>query len=92
MESLNARIRAATRRRRGHFPDEEATLRVLYLTIRERRPNRANPTGQIAGWKNILKVLAMTYSDRPGSNQAEPITKEVDRPRGHGRGRGSHSG
>ena len=37
---------------------------VLYLAIRERRPNRANPTGQIAGWKNILNVLTMTYGDR----------------------------
>jgi hypothetical protein len=41
---------------------------VLYLAIRERRPNRANPTGQINGWKNILNVLTMTYGDRLGSN------------------------
>lgn len=67
IESLNARFRAATRRR-GHFPDEEAALKVLYLAIRERHPNRANPTGQIAGWKNILNVLTMTYGDRLGLN------------------------
>ncbi|WP_048555843.1 IS256 family transposase [Nostocoides japonicum] len=67
IESLNARFRAATRRR-GHFPDEESALKVLYLVIRERRPNRANPTGQIAGWKNILNVLTMTSGDRLGSN------------------------
>lgn len=63
IESLNARFRAATRRR-GHFPDEDAALKVLYLVIKERKPNRANPTGQIAGWKNILNVLTMTYGDR----------------------------
>lgn len=63
IESLNARFRAATRRR-GAFPDEQSALKVLYLAIRERRPNRANPTGQIAGWKNILNVLTMTYGDR----------------------------
>lgn len=51
-------------RRRGHFPDDEAALKVLYLAVRERRPNRANPTGQINGWKNILNVLTMTYGDR----------------------------
>ena len=67
IESLNARFRAATRRR-GHFPDEAAALKVLYLTIRYREPNRPNPTGQIAGWKNILNVLAMTYGDRLGIN------------------------
>jgi len=67
IESLNARFRAATRRR-GHFPNEQAALKILYLAVQERRPNRANPTGQIAGWKNILNVLAMTYGDRLNIN------------------------
>lgn len=63
IESLNSRFRAATRRR-GHFPDEDSALKVLYLVARERKPNRANPTGVIAGWKNILNVLTMAYGDR----------------------------
>ena len=63
IESLNARFRAATRRR-GHFPDEDAALKVLYLTVKERRTNKSNPTGQINGWKSILNVLAMTYGER----------------------------
>jgi putative transposase len=64
---LNARFRQATRRR-GHFPNEQAALKILYLTVKERRPNRANPTGQISGWKSILNTLAMTYGDRLGIN------------------------
>jgi transposase-like protein len=67
IESLNARFRQATRRR-GHFPNEQAAMKILYLTVRERRPNRANPTGQIHGWKQILNTLAMTYGDRLGIN------------------------
>jgi len=67
IESLNARFRQAVRRR-GHFPNEQAALKVLYLTVRERRPNRSNPTGQINGWKQILNTLAMTYGDRLGIN------------------------
>ena len=67
IESLNARFRAATRRR-GHFPDEQSALKVLYLAVRERQLNRPNPTGQISGWKNILNVLSMTYGDRLGIN------------------------
>lgn len=63
IESLNARFRAAVRRR-GSFPTEQAALKILYLTIRERRPNRANPTGRINGWKAILNTLAITYPDR----------------------------
>jgi transposase-like protein len=67
IESLNARFRQAARRR-GHFPTEQAALKILYLTVRERRPNRANPTGQVPGWKAILNVLAMTYGDRLNIN------------------------
>jgi transposase-like protein len=67
IESLNARFRAATRRR-GHFPDEQSALKVLYLAVRHRETNRPNPTGRIAGWKNILNVLSMTYGDRLGLN------------------------
>jgi putative transposase len=48
IESLNARFRQAVRRR-GHFPTEQAALKILYLTVRERRPNRTNPTGRING-------------------------------------------
>jgi putative transposase len=67
IESLNARFRAATRRR-GHFPNEQSALKVLYLAVIERRHNRTNPTGEIAGWKAILNTLAMTYGDRLGLN------------------------
>jgi transposase-like protein len=50
VEPLNARFRQATRRR-GHFPNERAALKVLYLVIRSPRPNRTNVTGKIGGWK-----------------------------------------
>ena len=63
IESLNSRFRQAVRRR-GHFPTEQAAMKILYLTVRERRPNRSNPTGKINGWKSILNTLAITYGDR----------------------------
>jgi putative transposase len=63
IESLNARFRKATRHR-GHFPTEQAALKVLYLVATERRKNRANPTGQINGWKRILNALTIHYGDR----------------------------
>jgi putative transposase len=63
IESLNARFRQAVRRR-GHFPTEQAALKILYLTVRERRANRTNPTGKINGWKAILNTLAIAYGDR----------------------------
>lgn len=67
IESLNARFRQATNRR-GHFPTEQAAMKILYLTVLERRPNRKNPTGVISGWKSILNSLAITYEDRININ------------------------
>jgi transposase-like protein len=63
IESLNARFRKAVRHR-GHFPTEQAALKVLYLVATERRPNRTNPTGKINGWKKILNALTIHYGDR----------------------------
>src|SRR5215216_5889438 len=63
IESLNARFRKAVRHR-GHFPTEQAALKVLYLVATERRINRSNPTGKINGWKQILNALTIHYSDR----------------------------
>jgi transposase-like protein len=34
VESINSRLRKATRNR-GHFPSEQAALKVLYLAVRE---------------------------------------------------------
>jgi putative transposase len=67
IESLNSRFRQAVRRR-GHFPTEQSAMKILYLTVRERRPNRSNPTGKITGWKSILNTLAITYGDRLNIN------------------------
>ncbi len=67
IESLNARFRQTTRRR-GHFPNEQAALKVLYLVIRNPRPNRANVTGRTGGWKAALNALALYYGDRITEN------------------------
>ncbi len=63
IESLNARFRRATRQR-GHFPTEQAALKILYLAIRQRENGRANPTGQISGWKTVLNALTIHYGER----------------------------
>ncbi|MBU3690344.1 MAG: IS256 family transposase [Acidimicrobiales bacterium mtb01] len=63
IESLNARFRKAVRHR-GHFPNEQAAMKVLYLVATTRRPNRENLVGRIAGWKHILNTLTVHYGDR----------------------------
>ena len=66
IESLNARFRRGVRQR-GHFPNEQAALKVLYRVATQRRPNRDNPTGRINGWKHILNTLTVHYGDRISS-------------------------
>jgi transposase-like protein len=63
IESLNSRFRRAVRHR-GHFPNEQAALKVLYLVATQRQKNRANMTGRISGWKTILNALTVHYGDR----------------------------
>ncbi len=63
IESLNARFRRAVRHR-GHFPNEQAALKVLYLVANQNRPNRADLVGRINGWKPILNALTIHYGDR----------------------------
>jgi len=67
IESLNARFRQATRRR-GHFPDADAALKVLYLVIQDHRPNRKNVDGKTVGWKSVINTLTMYYEDRININ------------------------
>ena len=69
IESLNARFRRAVRHR-GHFPNEQAALKVLYLVATKRQANRENLTGRISGWKKILNTLSTIYGDR--------ITEAID--------------
>ena len=63
IESLNARFRRAVRHR-GHFPNEQAAMKVLYLVATARRKNRSNLTGKTNGWKAILNTLTVHYGDR----------------------------
>jgi transposase-like protein len=69
IESLNARFRRAVRHR-GHFPTEQAALKVLYLVATKRQANRENLTGRINGWKQILNTLSTHYGAR--------ITEAID--------------
>jgi len=63
IESLNARFRQATRRR-GHFPNEQAALKVLYLVIRDKRKGGGNLTARLNGWSKALNAFAIAYGDR----------------------------
>jgi putative transposase len=67
IESLNARFRKAVRHR-GHFPNEQAAMKVLYLVANQKRPNRSNLVGKTNGWKHVLNALTIHYGDRIAAN------------------------
>lgn len=64
IESLNARLRKATRNR-GHFPTEQAALKALYLAIRTlTEPGRGRGNHVAAGWKTALNTFAIYFEGR----------------------------
>ncbi|RLQ01036.1 IS256 family transposase [Micromonospora sp. BL1] len=63
IESLNARYRRAVKAR-GHFPDELAALKCLYLVTRSLDPTGTGRTRWMMRWKPALNAFAITFSDR----------------------------
>nr|WP_203704747.1 IS256 family transposase [Asanoa iriomotensis] len=63
IESLNARYRRAIKAR-GHFPNEQAALKCLYLVTRSLDPTGTGRTRWTIRWKPALNAFAITFSDR----------------------------
>lgn len=63
IESINARLRKATRNR-GHFPSQQAALKVLYLAVREQITPRARDVNHVAAhWKEALNQFSLFFED-----------------------------
>jgi transposase-like protein len=63
IESLNARYRRAVRAR-GHFPNEQAAMKTLYLVTRALDPTGTGQTRWAVRWKPALNAFAITFKDR----------------------------
>lgn len=63
IESLNARFRRATRAR-GHFPNEQAALKCLYLVVRSLDPKGTGAERWMNRWKPALNAFAITFEGR----------------------------
>jgi len=63
IESLNARFRRAVRAR-GHFPNEQAAMKTLYLVTRSLDPKGTGQTRWATRWKPALNAFAITFADR----------------------------
>ena len=73
IESINFQLRKITRNR-GHFPDDDAAMKLLYLGIRNITGRHIDGDGLILqrrergtgtlGWKAALNALAVRFGDR----------------------------
>jgi len=63
IESMHARFRRAVRAR-GHFPNEQAALKCLYLTIRSLDPTGRGRQRWSNRWKPALNAFAVTFEGR----------------------------
>jgi putative transposase len=63
IESMHARFRRAVRVR-GHFPNEQAALKCLYLTIRSLDPTGRGRARWSNRWKPALNAFAITFEGR----------------------------
>ena len=64
IESMNARLRKATRNR-GQFPSEQAVLKVLYLAVRNLQDYRRPTVGlRSSGWKQALQAFTIYFEGR----------------------------
>jgi transposase-like protein len=63
IESINARLRRAVNAR-GHFPNDTAALKCLYLAIRALDPTGRGRTRWTNRWKAALNAFDITFNGR----------------------------
>ena len=63
MESVNARVRRAVNAR-GHFPNEQAALKCVYLAIMSLDPTGKGRQRWTNRWKPALNAFDITFDGR----------------------------
>nr|BFE33929.1 IS256 family transposase [Actinomadura rugatobispora]BFE38611.1 IS256 family transposase [Actinomadura rugatobispora] len=63
IESVNARIRRAVKAR-GHFPNEQAALKCVYLAVMSLDPTGTGRKRWIARWKAALNAFDIAFEGR----------------------------
>jgi transposase-like protein len=63
IESINARIRRAVRAR-GHFPNEQAAIKCVYLAVMSLDPTGTGQKRWMMRWKAALNAFDITFDGR----------------------------
>ncbi|MCD9166216.1 transposase, partial [Streptomyces albireticuli] len=71
IESINARLRKATRNR-GHLPSEQAALKVLYLAVREQITPKARDVNHVAATLEEGTEPVLTRLREPAQHPVNP--------------------
>ena len=69
IESVNARIRKAVRAR-GHFPNEQAALKCVYLAVMAVDPTGRGTARWTQRWKQALNAFDIRFDGRLSSPKA----------------------
>ncbi|MEU9115187.1 transposase [Streptomyces sp. NPDC048483] len=84
IESVNARIRRAVKAR-GHFPNETAALKCVYMAIMSLDPTGKGQARWTMRWKTALNAFDITFDGRLSAARQQPqplwIHRSFDRPR-----------
>ena len=68
IEALNRQLRKAIKTK-GHFPNEQAALKCLYLVIRSLDPTGRGRQRWAVRWKPALNAFALMFEGRIFPNQ-----------------------
>jgi len=64
IESINYQLRKVSKNR-GHFPNDDAAIKLLYLALRNINPERGGDLGSgTLGWKRALNAFAIHFPGR----------------------------
>lgn len=63
IESVNARVRRAVRAR-GHFPNEQAALKCVYLAVMSLDPTGSGQRRWVTRWKSALNAFDIAFDGR----------------------------
>ena len=63
IEALNSKLRRAVRAR-GHFPNEQAAMKCLYMVVRSLDPTGTGQERWMNRWKPALNAFAITFEGR----------------------------
>jgi putative transposase len=70
---VNARIRRAVKAR-GHFPNETAALKCVYMAIMSLDPTGKGQARWTMRWKTALNAFDITLDGRPQQPASSPNT------------------